>query len=673
MILMRELKFTSSVDSDISNLTNNSSQQINQSHSPLTQLEFCIFGVMDNSNDDSSSPLSFVSSHLSHFSSNHHVYSSTSNEHVENIEILSLSNLSGCLEKLFIETEYDYCNAEILVEDIPVGIHCSILALRSPFFHEFFKKGTDGSGKEGKPRYLMSDLVPYGTVGYEAFQVFLYYLYTGRLKDSPTEVTTCVDETCIHDACRPAIDFALELMYASATFQIEELVLLFQASQSVYITSHPILLSLLVVCFSLVTEKRQLLLLLNKSNVCISSMMQRHLLNFVEKALVEDVVPILLAAFNCKLDQLLSRCIQRVARSDFDNISMEKELPLEVVTEIKALRLQSQPESTPNAMEVELLNEKRKKRIHEALDSDDVELLKLLLNESSSVTLDDAFALHYACAYSDSKVIQEVLNLGLADILLRNSRGYTVLHVAARRMDPSILVALLKKGACASDTTPDGQTGLAICQRLTRRKDYHEKMVQCKESNKDRLCVDILEREMRRNFMTTADDLHMRLDYLEDRVTLARLLFPAEARVAIENAEADSSSLYASSSALKGPNGNLKEIDLNESPSTRTRKLQLKLHSLIKTVENGRRFFPHCSEVIDNFLEDDKPDVFLLEKGSEEEQRIKKTRFMELKYDVQKVFHKDIAKDNHSGCSSSVSSSLSSTRREGLNHRVRRK
>ena len=42
------------------------------------------------------------------------------------------------------------------------------------FTHELFKKGNDGSVKEGKPRYLMSDLVPNCTVGYEAFLVFLH-------------------------------------------------------------------------------------------------------------------------------------------------------------------------------------------------------------------------------------------------------------------------------------------------------------------------------------------------------------------------------------------------------------------------------------------------------------------------------------------------------------------
>ncbi|KAK7300167.1 hypothetical protein RJT34_11004 [Clitoria ternatea] len=302
--------------------------------------------------------------------------------------------------------------------------------------------------------------------------------------------------------------------------------------------------------------------------------------------------------------------------------------------------------------------------------------------------------------------------------------------------------------SASEDTTPDGQTALAICQRLTRQNDYHEETVRGQESNKDRLCVDVLEREMRRNptcvnmsvsSQLSADDLNMRLDYLENRVAIARLLFPAEARVAFEvaeadssllyanslasrgsngslkevdlnenaeadssslyanslasrgsngslkevdlnenaeadssslyanslasrgsngslkevdlneNAEADSSSLYANSLASRGSNGSLKEVYLNETPSVRTRKLQQRLHSLMKTVDNGRRFFPHCSEVLDKFLEDDISDIFSLEKGSEEEE-MKKARFMELKYDIQKAF-----------------------RMEALNHKVKKK
>ncbi|RYQ95068.1 hypothetical protein Ahy_B08g090059 [Arachis hypogaea] len=132
-------------------------------------------------------------------------------------------------------------------------------------------------------------------------------------------------------------------------------------------------------------------------------------------------------------------------------------------------------------------------------------------------------------------------------------------------------------------------------------------------------------------------------------------------------------SLDTTSSALKRASAN-REVELNETPAVQTKKMQLRLPSLQKTVENGRRFFPHCSEVLDNFLEDLIPDVFFLEKGSEEEQRIKKARFMELKDDVQKAFHMDMAENKrHSGLSSSMSSSSSSSHKEGVGHRVRKK
>lgn len=78
---------------------------------------------------------------------------------------------------------------------------------------------------------------------------------------------------------------------------------------------------------------------------------------------------------------------------------------------------------------------------------------------------------------------------------------------------------------------------------------------------------------------------------------------------------------------------------------------------VVVAVEMGRRYFPHCSEVLDKFMEDDLPDLFYLEKGTQEEQRIKRTRFMELKDDVHKAFNKDKAEFSRSGISSSSSSS----------------
>ena len=148
-------------------------------------------------------------------------------EQSPNLEIISLSKLSSNLERLLIDSEFDCTDADIVVEGTNIGIHRCILAARSKFFRDIFAKGDKNEGK--KPKYWMNELLPSGgRVGREAFMIFLSYLYTGRLKQFPPEVSTCVDPPCAHDACRPAVNFAVELMYASSVFQIPELVSLFQ-------------------------------------------------------------------------------------------------------------------------------------------------------------------------------------------------------------------------------------------------------------------------------------------------------------------------------------------------------------------------------------------------------------------------------------------------------------
>lgn len=75
-------------------------------------------------------------------------------------------------------------------------------------------------------------------------------------------------------------------------------------------------------------------------------------------------------------------------------------------------------------------------------------------------------------------------------------------------------------------------------------------------------------------------------------------------------------------------------------------------------VETGRRYFSNCSEVLDKFMLDDLHDEsFFLDKGSAEEQEIKKQRYMELKEDLLKAFTKDKAELNRAGLSSTTSSS----------------
>nr|XP_043615053.1 BTB/POZ domain and ankyrin repeat-containing protein NPR1-like [Erigeron canadensis] len=576
---------------------------------------------MANSSEPSSS-LSFTSSsHISNGSTGQAVPSSSTPEPRSNLEIISLNRLSANLEKLLTDcgsdSDYNYSDAEVVVEGISVGIHRCILASRSKFFSDLFRDSKGCVDKDGRPKYIMSEMLPYGNVGYDAFLVFLSYVYTGKVKSSPPEVSTCVDGSCPHDACRPAINFAVELTYASSIFQVPELVSLFQ----------------------------------------------RRLFNFVDKALAEDVIPILTVAFHCQLKHVLSRCIDRVARSNLDSISLEKELPFEVAQNVKSVRTNSQ-EDDEHTVESEIsLRERRIKSIHKALDCDDVELVKMILDESN-ITLDEACALHYVVLYCDQKVAKEVLDLNQADVNLRNSQGYTVLHVAAMRKEPSIIVSLLSKGACALDITVDGQTAVSICRRLTRPKDYNLKVQQGKETNKDRMCIDVLEREIKRNPMignisvyssVMADDLHMKLLYLENRVALARLLFPSEAKLAMEIAQAETTSQYPGLLASKGSNGNLREMDLNETPLVQKKRMLSRMEALTKTVDTGRRYFPHCSEVLDKFMEDDLEDLFDLETGTSEEQEIKKTRFVELKEDVQRAFNKDKA-ELHGSLSSSMHS-----------------
>uniref|UniRef100_A0A0E0KH70 BTB domain-containing protein n=1 Tax=Oryza punctata TaxID=4537 RepID=A0A0E0KH70_ORYPU len=544
------------------------------------------------------------------------------------IDAVSLDRLSKNLEHLLDPAFLNCADAEIVLASgggdpgggAAVGVHRCILAARSRFFYDHFSSAPAPAAAGEKPQLDLDGLVPGGRhIGRDALVAVLGYLYTGRLRSAPPEAAVCLDDGCSHDACRPAIDFVIESTYAASGFQISELVSLFQ----------------------------------------------RRLSDFVNKALAEDILPILLVASTCQLPDLLNQCIQRVANSNLDNRYLEKRLPDDLYTKLKEFRV-------PDELHTSILDpehEKRVRNIHKALDSDDVDLVGMLLKESP-VTLDDAFAIHYAAAYCEPKVLAELLKLDSANVNLKNSSGYTPLHMACMRREPDIIVSLIEKGASVLERTQDGRDALTICKRLTREKDRNEKSEKCKERSKAYLCIGILQQEIKRKQFILEDQMsaeesiatpllvdnfHMRLLNLENRVAFARIFFPSEAKLVMRIAQADSTEEFA---GLTSANfSKLKEVDLNETPTMQNRRLRERLDALTKTVELGRRYFPHCSEVLDKFLNEESTDLFFLESGTTEDQQTKRQRFSELREDVRKAFTKDKAAG--AAISSSISASSS--------------
>lgn len=67
-------------------------------------------------------------------------------------------------------------------------------------------------------------------------------------------------------------------------------------------------------------------------------------------------------------------------------------------------------------------------------------------------------------------------------------------------------------------------------------------------------------------------------------MAFARLFFPTEAKLAMDIANAETTSEFAGLSSMKGCNGNLeREVDLNETPLLRNKRLLLRMEALQKT------------------------------------------------------------------------------------------
>ncbi|RWW40131.1 hypothetical protein BHE74_00054486 [Ensete ventricosum] len=306
--------------------------------------------------------------------------------------------------------------------------------------------------------------------------------------------------------------------------------------------------------------------------------------------------------------------------------------------------------------------DKHVKSIYGALDMDDIELVKMLLYEKHT-SLDDAKALHYAVAYCDPKTMKQLLDLELADVNGKDHRGYTVLHVAAMRKEPEIIMSLLTRGAQPSYITSDGRTALQISKMHTRSIDYCRPVKRGETSPKERLCIEMLERAEAKDSPTEAtsvpvemisDNLREKLLYLESRVWLAERLFPAEAKTAMNNANVDGTLKFKSSSLLQPCAGYKRSVDDVAKASLEMTAEQLsRMEALSKTVQLGMRFFPRCSNIINKILCDDLSELSIVERVDTEE---RKNRYNEILEEMKKAFTEDKKKFDGSASASSSSS-----------------
>ncbi|CAH8298366.1 unnamed protein product [Eruca vesicaria subsp. sativa] len=528
-------------------------------------------------------------------------------------DVSALQRLSNSLESVFDSPESFYSDAKLVLscgQEVP--FHRVLLAARSPFFRTALTTSV--------VKLELKEIAKDHVVGIDSVVSVLAYIYTGRVKPQPKGVSECADEGCRHVSCRPAVDFMVEVLYLASVFEIQELVMLYQ----------------------------------------------RHLLDVVDRVVVDDILLVLKLSNICgeACKKLTERCVDIIVMSDVDLVTLDKSLPQHIVNEIVKVREDLGYEVAET--------EKHVLNIYKALDSDDVELVKMLLTEGHT-NLDDAYALHFAVKYCDVKTANNLLDLNLADVNLRNPRGYTVLHVAAMRKEPDLILSLLTKGSRASEMSWEGRTALLIAKQVTMAAEYNNLAEQCKPSLKGRLCVEILEqadkgdpfpRDISPSLVMADHDLRMRLLDLENRVALAKRLFPTEAQVAMNIAQVKGTSEFMVSSLKPNRPAGAKRTspDSEIAPFKILEEHQSRLKALSRTV-------------LDQIMDCD--DLTQLACGDEEdtpEKRVqKKQRYMEIQEIVKKAFTED--KEEHGKSSLSASSSSTSksiaVKRSKLSHRRR--
>ncbi|KAK4757365.1 hypothetical protein SAY87_018666 [Trapa incisa] len=371
------------------------------------------------------------------------------------------------------------------VEGRLVHAHRCILAARSLFFRKFFCSPDSPSASDvpfsagpssstassrafthhGSPSRTAAGnpgggwVIPVNSVSYEVFLLVLQFLYSGHASIAPQKHEprpNCSERGCWHTHCSSAIDLALDTLAAARSFGIEHLAML----------------------------------------------TQKQLENIVEKASIEDVMKVLIASRKQELPQLWNTCSHLVAKSGLPPEILAKHLPFEMVSKIEEIRLKSSVSRRSSLIShhhdltvAADLEDQKIRRMRRALDSSDVELVKLMVM-GEGLNLDEALALHYAVENCSREVVKALLELGAADVNFpAGPAGKTPLHVASEMVSPDMVSVLLDHHADPTARTMDGITPLDVLRTLTSDFLFKGAIPGLAhiEPNKLRLCLELVQ------------------------------------------------------------------------------------------------------------------------------------------------------------------------------------
>ncbi|XP_059074731.1 regulatory protein NPR6 isoform X2 [Cryptomeria japonica] len=367
-----------------------------------------------------------------------------------------------------------FSDVTFTMEGRQVHAHKCILAARSTFFRMIFcnneAMNEQACRTDSTPPPPANQVIPVGVVGYEVFMLLLQFLYSGQVSIVPQKHEArpnCSERGCWHTHCTSAIDLALDTLTAAHFFGVDQL--------------------------SIITQKQ--------------------LANMVEKASIEDVMRVLLAARKQEPQHLYlwNTCSHLVAKSGLPSEVLAKHLPPDVIAKIEEIRLKyssygrpflhvlpNNEVSSSSSMEMEM-EDQRMRRMQRALDSSDVELVRLMVM-GEGLNLDKALALHYAVANCSREVVKTLLELGAADVNYPGPGGRMALHIAAEMVNPDMVAVLLDHHANPNVRTYSGATPFDILQSLA--SDFLSKgaagggssmPLPHLEHNKLRLCLELLQ------------------------------------------------------------------------------------------------------------------------------------------------------------------------------------